>query len=93
MEPMEIFETFYKGKSFVYTYISIYQNREKSHLDDLHISNYLVHQLLDDVIKVKLWAGVSYISVGHLGEGEHRSGHPEVTMQCLYQSLLVRFVK
>ena len=90
---MEIFETFYKGKSFVYTYISIYQNRENSHLDDLQISHYLVHQLLDDVIKVKLWAGVANISVGHLGEGEHRSGHSEVTMQCLYQSLLVTFVK
>ena len=73
---MEIFETFYKGKSFVYT-----------------ITHYLVHQLLDDVIKVKLWAGVANISVGHLGKGEHRSGHSEVTMQCLYQSLLVRFVK
>ena len=36
----------------------------------------LVHKILHNPVKVKLWPRVPRVHVGHLGQGEHSSGDP-----------------
>ena len=38
---------------------------------------YLVHQVLDNFIKIKLRPGVAWICVGHLSKGKDRPGNSE----------------
>ena len=48
------------------------------------MSCYLVHQVLDNFIKIKLRPGVAWICVGHLSKGKDSPGNPEENLTDIY---------